>query len=36
MEVMGPFAYRSWVEISLQQIAANFQAIREVVGRTSR
>jgi alanine racemase len=29
---MGPFAYRSWVEISLQQIAANFQAVREVVG----
>ena len=25
-------AFRSWVEISLQQIAANFQAIREVVG----
>ncbi|HUA19346.1 MAG TPA: alanine racemase [Bryobacteraceae bacterium] len=29
---MGPFAYRSWVEISLQQIAANFQAVRDVVG----
>jgi alanine racemase len=29
---MGPFAYRSWVEISLSQIAANFQAIRNVVG----
>jgi alanine racemase len=25
-------AFRSWVEISLQQIARNFQAIREVVG----
>ena len=29
---MGPFAYRSWVEISLKQIAANFQAVRDVVG----
>src|ERR1035438_1020387 len=29
---MGPFAYRSWVEISLKQIAANYQAIRDVVG----
>lgn len=29
---MGPFAYRSWVEISLQQIADNFNAIRAVVG----
>lgn len=29
---MGPFAYRSWVEISLSQIAANFHAIRAVVG----
>jgi len=29
---MGPFAYRSWVEISLQQIADNFQAVRDVVG----
>jgi len=29
---MGPFAYRSWVEISLQQIATNFQAVRDVVG----
>ena len=29
---MGPFAYRSWVEISLQQIAENFQAVRNVVG----
>jgi alanine racemase len=29
---MGPFAYRSWVEISLQQIAANFRAVRDVVG----
>jgi alanine racemase len=29
---MGPFAYRSWVEISLQQIAANFLAVRDVVG----
>jgi len=29
---MGPFAYRSWVEISLQQIADNFQAVRRVVG----
>ncbi|HEX5226467.1 MAG TPA: alanine racemase, partial [Bryobacteraceae bacterium] len=30
---MGPFAYRSWVEISLPQIAQNFRAVREVVGR---
>ena len=29
---MAPFAYRSWVEISLKQIAGNFQAIRDVVG----
>jgi len=29
---MGPFAYRSWVEISLKQIADNFQAVRDVVG----
>ncbi len=29
---MGPFAYRSWVEISLPQIAANFLAVRDVVG----
>jgi alanine racemase len=29
---MAPIAYRSWVEISLKQIAANFQAIRELVG----
>jgi len=29
---MGPFAYRSWVEISLKQIARNFQAVRDVVG----
>ena len=29
---MGPFAYRSWVEISLKQIAKNFQAVRDVVG----
>jgi alanine racemase len=29
---MGPFAYRSWVEISLPQIAANFRAVRAVVG----
>ncbi len=29
---MGPFAYRSWVEISLQQIADNFNAVRDVVG----
>jgi alanine racemase len=26
-------AYRSWVEVSRAQIAANFQAIRQVVGR---
>ena len=26
------FAYRSWVEISLPRIAANYQAIRQVVG----
>ena len=31
-EIMGPFAYRSWVEISLQQIADNFNAVRSVVG----
>src|ERR1035438_2668580 len=30
--VMGPFAFRSWVEISLKQIAGNYQAIRDVVG----
>ena len=29
---MGPFAYRSWVEISLKQIADNFNAVRGVVG----
>lgn len=29
---MGPFAHRSWVEISLKQIAANFGAVRDVVG----
>src|SRR5271168_4837542 len=29
---MGPFAYRSWVEISLKQIAENFRAVRAVVG----
>jgi alanine racemase len=29
---MGPFAYRSWVEISLKQIAENFRAVRQVVG----
>lgn len=29
---MGPFAYRSWVEISLKQIAQNFCAVRDVVG----
>jgi alanine racemase len=29
---MGPFAYRSWVEISLHQIAANFVAVRDLVG----
>ena len=29
---MVPFAYRSWVEISLKQIADNFQAVRDVVG----
>src|SRR5216684_3665854 len=29
---MGPFAYRSWVEISLKQITDNFQAVRDVVG----
>jgi len=28
---MGPFAYRSWVEISLKQIADNFNAVRSVV-----
>jgi alanine racemase len=30
---MGPFAYRSWVEISLQKIADNFRAVCDVVGR---
>jgi alanine racemase len=29
---MGPFAYRSWVEISLKQIAENFRAVRALVG----
>src|SRR5437588_894822 len=29
---MGHFAYRSWVEISLAQIAANFRAIKSLVG----
>src|SRR5580698_6220848 len=34
---MGPlayrsFAHRSWVEISLKQIADNFRAVRDVVG----
>jgi len=29
---MGPFAYRSWVEISLQQITENFRAVLAVVG----
>ena len=29
---MGPFANRSWVEISLKQIAENFRAVRDVVG----
>jgi alanine racemase len=29
---MGPFAYRSWVEVSLKQIARNFLAVRDVVG----
>ena len=29
---MGPFAYRSWVEISLKQIAENFRAVCDVVG----
>ena len=29
---MGPFAYRSWVEISLDQIAQNFKAVRTAVG----
>ena len=29
---MGPFAFRSWVEISLKQIADNFRAVQEVVG----
>ena len=29
---MGPFAYRSWVEISLKQIVENFEAVRAVVG----
>ncbi len=31
-ECMGPFANRSWVEISLQQIVANFRAVRDIVG----
>ncbi|MGA2186126.1 MAG: alanine racemase [Bryobacteraceae bacterium] len=29
---MNSFAYRSWVEVSLGQIARNFRAVREVVG----
>jgi alanine racemase len=29
---MGPFAFRSWVEISLKQIVENFRAVRNVVG----
>src|SRR5437660_12706088 len=29
---MGTSAYRSWIEISLKQIAQNFCAIRDVVG----
>ncbi len=29
---MGPFAFRSWVEISLKQIADNFRAVCDVVG----
>jgi alanine racemase len=29
---MGPFAFRSWVEISLQQIVRNFRAVVDVVG----
>jgi alanine racemase len=29
---MGPFAFRSWVEISLKQIVQNFLAVRDVVG----
>jgi len=29
---MGPFAFRSWVEISLKQIAENFRSVCGVVG----
>jgi len=29
---MGPFAFRSWVEISLKQIGDNFRAVQDVVG----
>lgn len=29
---MGPFARRSWVEISLKQIVENFRAVRDIVG----
>ncbi len=29
---MRPFAFRSWVEISLKQIADNFRAVQGVVG----
>ena len=29
---MGPFAFRSWVEISLKKIADNFRAVCSVVG----
>jgi|SRR5579871_6456061 len=32
MEFMGPFAHRSWVEISLQQIVDNYRAVCGVVG----
>src|SRR5438552_12400332 len=31
---MPAFVNRSWVEISLDQIAANFQAVKAVVGPT--
>ena len=30
---MSSFAYRSWVEISLEQIGRNFDAVRETVGQ---
>ena len=33
---MGSFAYRSWVEISLEQITRNFEAVRELFDQELR